>query len=136
MRIRVFDRIMCFINCHLAAHLEAVNRRNADFDHIYKTMSFSRSSNANNAPAGIYLYVHFSTFFSLLKASSRHISISCLLTFAAGVTTCSHTTKSANVSPPPLFLFFIMSSFLLALHTSNFSAECNRQHGRDKTRPS
>ncbi|CAF2123960.1 hypothetical protein BRARA_C02234 [Brassica rapa] len=65
LRIRVFDRIMCFINCHLAAHLEAVNRRNADFDHIYKTMSFSRSSNANNAPA-------------------------------AGVTTCSHTTKSAN----------------------------------------
>uniref|UniRef100_A0A1J3C6U6 Type I inositol 1,4,5-trisphosphate 5-phosphatase 12 n=1 Tax=Noccaea caerulescens TaxID=107243 RepID=A0A1J3C6U6_NOCCA len=65
LRIRVFDRIMCFINCHLAAHLEAVNRRNADFDHIYKTMSFSRSSNAHNAPA-------------------------------AGVTTGSHTTKSAN----------------------------------------
>ncbi|KFK37212.1 hypothetical protein AALP_AA4G228500 [Arabis alpina] len=51
LRIRVFDRIMVFINCHLAAHLEAVNRRNADFDHIYKTMSFSRSSNAHNAPA-------------------------------------------------------------------------------------
>jgi hypothetical protein len=55
LRIRVFDRIMCFINCHLAAHLEAVNRRNADFDHIYKTMSFTRSSNAHNAPAGIFL---------------------------------------------------------------------------------
>ncbi|CAN8318308.1 unnamed protein product [Cochlearia groenlandica] len=65
LRIRVFDRIMCFINCHLAAHLEAVNRRNADFDHIYKTMSFSRSSNAHNAPA-------------------------------AGVSTSSHSTKSAN----------------------------------------
>jgi hypothetical protein len=65
LRIRVFDRIMCFINCHLAAHLEAVNRRNADFDHIYKTMSFTRSSNAHNAPA-------------------------------AGVSTGSHTTKSAN----------------------------------------
>ncbi|EOA29354.1 hypothetical protein CARUB_v10025640mg [Capsella rubella] len=64
LRIRVFDRIMCFINCHLAAHLEAVNRRNADFDHIYKTMSFTRSS-AHNAPA-------------------------------AGVSTSSHTTKSAN----------------------------------------
>lgn len=67
LRIRVFDRIMCFINCHLAAHLEAVNRRNADFDHIYKTMSFSRSSNANNAPAGISL-CPFLPLFSLLKA--------------------------------------------------------------------
>ncbi|XP_010517968.1 PREDICTED: type I inositol polyphosphate 5-phosphatase 12 [Camelina sativa] len=65
LRIRVFDRIMCFINCHLAAHLEAVNRRNADFDHIYKTMSFTRSSSAHNAPA-------------------------------AGVSTGSHTAKSAN----------------------------------------
>ena len=75
LRIRVFDRIMCFINCHLAAHLEAVNRRNADFDHIYKTMSFSRSSNANNAPAGISLYPLFT---SLLFA--LHVYTSCLLT--------------------------------------------------------
>ncbi|XP_019195793.1 PREDICTED: type I inositol polyphosphate 5-phosphatase 12-like [Ipomoea nil] len=47
LRLRVFDRIMCFANCHFAAHLEAVNRRNADFDHIFRTMSFSRSSNTN-----------------------------------------------------------------------------------------
>ncbi|XP_065860846.1 type I inositol polyphosphate 5-phosphatase 12-like isoform X2 [Euphorbia lathyris] len=44
LRIRVLDRIMCFVNCHLAAHLEAVTRRNADFDHIFKNMVFSRSS--------------------------------------------------------------------------------------------
>ncbi|KAI3459867.1 hypothetical protein Pfo_016530 [Paulownia fortunei] len=54
LRLRVFDRIMCFTNCHLAAHLEAVNRRNADFDHIYRTMTFTRSSNIlNNAAAGV-----------------------------------------------------------------------------------
>ncbi|XP_062096001.1 type II inositol polyphosphate 5-phosphatase 15-like [Humulus lupulus] len=35
LRMRVYDRIMCFVNCHFAAHLEAVNRRNADFDHIW-----------------------------------------------------------------------------------------------------
>ncbi|OMO97718.1 Inositol polyphosphate-related phosphatase [Corchorus olitorius] len=54
LRIRVFDRIICFVNCHLAAHLEAVNRRNADFDHIYRNMVFTRSSNLlNNAAAGV-----------------------------------------------------------------------------------
>ncbi|KAL6971854.1 phosphoinositide 5-phosphatase [Sarracenia purpurea var. burkii] len=54
LRLRVYDRIMCFVNCHLAAHLEAVNRRNADFDHIYRTMVFSRSSNLlNTASAGV-----------------------------------------------------------------------------------
>ncbi|KAL0667138.1 hypothetical protein Bca4012_029842 [Brassica carinata] len=39
LRIRVYDRIMCFVNCHLAAHLEAVTRRNADFNHIYRSMN-------------------------------------------------------------------------------------------------
>ncbi|KAA0038219.1 type II inositol polyphosphate 5-phosphatase 15 isoform X1 [Cucumis melo var. makuwa] len=45
LRIRVFDRVLCFVNCHFAAHLEAVNRRNADFDHVYRNMSFHRPSN-------------------------------------------------------------------------------------------
>ncbi|XP_047333664.1 type II inositol polyphosphate 5-phosphatase 15 [Impatiens glandulifera] len=48
LRMRVHGRTMCFINCHFAAHLEAVNRRNADFDHVYKTMVFSRPSNLVN----------------------------------------------------------------------------------------
>ncbi|KAK1291276.1 Type I inositol 1,4,5-trisphosphate 5-phosphatase 12 [Acorus calamus] len=52
LRIRVYDRIMCFVNCHFAAHLEAVNRRNSDFDHVYRTMVFSRASNGLNASAG------------------------------------------------------------------------------------
>ncbi|XP_023516057.1 type II inositol polyphosphate 5-phosphatase 15-like isoform X1 [Cucurbita pepo subsp. pepo] len=45
LRIRVFDRVLCFVNCHFAAHLEAVNRRNADFDRVYRTMCFQRPSN-------------------------------------------------------------------------------------------
>ncbi|EXC25310.1 Type II inositol-1,4,5-trisphosphate 5-phosphatase FRA3 [Morus notabilis] len=51
LRIRVYDRIMCFVNCHFAAHLEAVNRRNADFDHVYRTMTFGRPTNLFNAAA-------------------------------------------------------------------------------------
>ncbi|XP_010250258.1 PREDICTED: type I inositol polyphosphate 5-phosphatase 12-like isoform X2 [Nelumbo nucifera] len=51
LRLRVYDRLICFACCHFAAHLEAVNRRNADFDHIYRTMVFSRSSNLFNAAA-------------------------------------------------------------------------------------
>nr|KYP74560.1 Type II inositol-1,4,5-trisphosphate 5-phosphatase FRA3 [Cajanus cajan] len=51
LRIRVYDRIMCFVNCHFAAHLDAVGRRNADFDHVYRTMSFSRPTNLSNTTA-------------------------------------------------------------------------------------
>ncbi|XP_022744557.1 type II inositol polyphosphate 5-phosphatase 15 isoform X2 [Durio zibethinus] len=51
LRLRVYDRIFCFVNCHFAAHLEAVGRRNADFDHVYRTMMFSRPSNLLNAGA-------------------------------------------------------------------------------------
>lgn len=53
LRLRLYDRIMCFVNCHFAAHLEAVNRRNADFDHVYRTMVFSRPSTLVNAAAGL-----------------------------------------------------------------------------------
>ncbi|KAG2713503.1 hypothetical protein I3760_04G178300 [Carya illinoinensis] len=51
LRLRVYDRIFCFVNCHFAAHLEAVNQRNADFDHVYRTMKFCRSTNVFNAAA-------------------------------------------------------------------------------------
>ncbi|XP_038998240.1 type II inositol polyphosphate 5-phosphatase 15-like isoform X2 [Hibiscus syriacus] len=51
LRLRVYDKIFCFVNCHFAAHLEAVGRRNADFDHVYRTMSFGRPSNLFNAGA-------------------------------------------------------------------------------------
>eukprot|EP00268_Persea_americana_P047936 TRINITY_DN5024_c0_g1_i2.p1 TRINITY_DN5024_c0_g1~~TRINITY_DN5024_c0_g1_i2.p1 ORF type:complete len:1085 (+),score=190.51 TRINITY_DN5024_c0_g1_i2:138-3392(+) len=51
LRMRIYGRIICFVNCHFAAHLEAVNRRNDDFDHIYRTMIFSRPSNVLNFAA-------------------------------------------------------------------------------------
>ncbi|XP_060186708.1 type II inositol polyphosphate 5-phosphatase 15 isoform X2 [Lycium barbarum] len=51
LRMRVYDRTVCFVNCHFAAHLEAVGRRNADFDHVYRNMIFSRPSNFLNAAA-------------------------------------------------------------------------------------
>ncbi|KAL5697298.1 phosphoinositide 5-phosphatase [Ranunculus cassubicifolius] len=62
LRIRLYDRVMCFVNCHLAAHLEAVNKRNADFNHIYRTMTFNRpnqinASSAANSPATELLQV-------------------------------------------------------------------------------
>ncbi|GAB2277139.1 hypothetical protein Dimus_011847 [Dionaea muscipula] len=54
LRMRLYDRIVCFVNCHFAAHVEAVNRRNADFHHVYRTMTFNRPSNSfNTTPAGI-----------------------------------------------------------------------------------
>lgn len=42
LRIRVYDRRICFVGNHFAAHQENVSRRNADFDHIYRTMSFNK----------------------------------------------------------------------------------------------
>ncbi|MED6123837.1 hypothetical protein PIB30_053209 [Stylosanthes scabra] len=51
LRIRVYDQIMCFVNCHFAAHLDAVNRRNSDFDHVYRTMSFGRPTSLSYATA-------------------------------------------------------------------------------------
>ncbi|CAO2837462.1 unnamed protein product [Amaranthus hypochondriacus] len=53
LRMRIYGRIVCFVNCHFAAHLEAVNRRNADFDHVYRSMVFSRSSSFNGAAVGV-----------------------------------------------------------------------------------
>ncbi|URD81200.1 IPPc [Musa troglodytarum] len=53
LRMRVYDRMICFVNCHFAAHLEAVSRRNADFDHVYRTLSFSRpTTGLHGAAAG------------------------------------------------------------------------------------
>ncbi|KVI00443.1 Endonuclease/exonuclease/phosphatase, partial [Cynara cardunculus var. scolymus] len=65
LRLRVYDRIMCFVNCHLAAHLEAVNRRNADFDHIYRNITFGRSIN-NASGMAQYLFLCCSLAFTYL----------------------------------------------------------------------
>ncbi|KAL0905233.1 hypothetical protein M5K25_027423 [Dendrobium thyrsiflorum] len=53
LRMRVFDRVLCFVSCHFAAHLEAVSKRNSDFNHVYRNMSFTRPSvEQNSGPAG------------------------------------------------------------------------------------
>lgn len=99
LRIRVYDRIMCFVNCHLAAHLEAVNRRNADFDHIYRNMVFNRSSLLNTAAGMIpYLFLScslaFSTYLFWLLYSS---GLPWILSLAAGVSTAVNTVRTTNV---------------------------------------
>eukprot|EP00252_Welwitschia_mirabilis_P025610 TRINITY_DN8082_c0_g1_i1.p1 TRINITY_DN8082_c0_g1~~TRINITY_DN8082_c0_g1_i1.p1 ORF type:complete len:1116 (+),score=222.87 TRINITY_DN8082_c0_g1_i1:22-3369(+) len=43
IRMKVFRKTICVVNCHLAAHTEGLTRRNADFDYIYRSMTFSRS---------------------------------------------------------------------------------------------
>lgn len=100
MRLRVYDRIMCFVNCHLAAHLEAVNRRNADFDHIYRTMVFSRSSNLLNTAAGMVKYLFLSlslAFLTYLFCLVSSSGLPLVLTVAAGVTTAVQMIRGSNV---------------------------------------
>lgn len=52
LRMRIYDRKICFVNCHFAAHMEAVNQRNDDFDHVFRTMNFDRPFIANHVAAG------------------------------------------------------------------------------------
>ncbi|KHN22619.1 Type I inositol-1,4,5-trisphosphate 5-phosphatase 12 [Glycine soja] len=100
LRIRVYDRIMCFVNCHLAAHLEAVNRRNADFDHIYRNMVFTRTSSLLNTAAGMVPYLFllcslaFSTYLFWLLYSS---GLPLVLSVTAGVSTSVHVLRGTNV---------------------------------------
>ena len=99
MRLRVHDRILCFVNCHLAARLEAVSRRNADFDHIWKTMVFSRQSHLLNVAAGmrcLLLYCSLALciyLFWLLYSSGFPL----LLSLAAGAYSASQVLRPANV---------------------------------------
>ncbi|PON46719.1 Cytolethal distending toxin B [Parasponia andersonii] len=99
LKIRVYDRIMCFVNCHLAAHLEAVNRRNADFDHIYRNLVFNRSSSFLNNAAGMVplLFLSFSlalsTYLSWLLYSSGFPWLLCV---AAGVSTAVQPIRGTN----------------------------------------
>ncbi|XP_024524008.1 type II inositol polyphosphate 5-phosphatase 15 [Selaginella moellendorffii] len=44
VKILLYRRTFCFLSSHLAAHMDAVGRRNADFEHIYHQMKFGRSS--------------------------------------------------------------------------------------------
>ncbi|CAL0313154.1 unnamed protein product [Lupinus luteus] len=100
LRIRVYDRILCFVNCHLAAHLEAVNRRNADFDHIYRNMVFSRSSNLAGMVPYLFLscLLAFCTYLFWLLYSS---GFPFLLSVTAGVSTAVHTLRGTNAMGVP-----------------------------------
>ncbi|KAK3123911.1 hypothetical protein QOZ80_8AG0637880 [Eleusine coracana subsp. coracana] len=55
LRIRVHDRRICFVNNHFAAHLENVSRRNADFDHIYRTMTFNKPHGSTASTTSVQL---------------------------------------------------------------------------------
>ncbi|KAG5574662.1 hypothetical protein H5410_054796 [Solanum commersonii] len=99
LRMRVYDRTVCFVNCHFAAHLEAVGRRNADFDHVYRSMIFSRPSNFLNAAAGMVPYL----FSACLLACSMFLiwvaygsRLPLVLLVAAGVSSAIHMLRSAN----------------------------------------
>ncbi|KAL5721411.1 phosphoinositide 5-phosphatase [Ranunculus cassubicifolius] len=100
IRMRVYDRQICFVNCHLAAHLEAVNRRNADFDHIWRTMAFTRPSTLLNASGMMrYLYLSCSLACSayIFWLLVRHFGFPFLLSVAAGVSSAVQMVRGANV---------------------------------------
>ncbi|GAB4858948.1 hypothetical protein Ancab_010420 [Ancistrocladus abbreviatus] len=99
LRLRVYDRIICFVNCHLAAHLEAVNRRNADFSHIFRTMVFTRQSNLLNVAAGMLRCLILSCslalciyLFWLLYSSGLPLPLS----LAAGASSAAQVLRAAN----------------------------------------
>ncbi|KAI3470388.1 hypothetical protein Pfo_027051 [Paulownia fortunei] len=99
LRMRVYGRVMCFVNCHFAAHLEAVNRRNADFDHVYRTMIFSRPSNILNAAAGMVLHLFLCCLFAcslLLLSLVYGSSLPLVLSIAAGVSSAVQMLRTTN----------------------------------------
>ena len=100
LRLRVYDRIFCFVNCHFAAHLEAVGRRNADFDHVYHTMMFSRPSNLFNTGAGMVLYLLLCctlAFSICLFWLVYRSSLPLVLSVAAGASSAVQMLCGANV---------------------------------------
>ena len=100
LRIRVYDRIMCLVNCHFAAHLEAVNRRNADFDHVYRMMTFSRPTNLFTAAAGtlLYLFLYCSLAFSMYLFWLVYRSgLPLVLSVAAGASSAAQMLRNTNV---------------------------------------
>ena len=140
LKIRVYDRIMCFVNCHLAAHLEAVNRRNADFDHIYRNMVFNRSSYFLHNSAGMVqllllcFCLALSTYLSWLLSSS---GFPWLLSVAAGVSTGSHMMRGTNVRActiPLLIPYTHIFSYCLNSQRALFFADIGYgwQLGRSK----
>ncbi|XP_021734312.1 type II inositol polyphosphate 5-phosphatase 15-like isoform X1 [Chenopodium quinoa] len=98
LRMRIYERTMCFVNCHFAAHLEAVNRRNADFDHVYRSMVFNRPSN-NNGAAGIMPYLLLScsvACFIYFSCFVYRSGLSLALCLAVGVSSTVQMLRSTS----------------------------------------
>jgi hypothetical protein len=67
--MRICDRSICFVNCHFAAHMEAVSRRNEDFDHVFSSMTFSAPNTGFLATSGSYqpAIKHFTLYYYFKK---------------------------------------------------------------------
>lgn len=122
--MRVYGRAICFVNCHFAAHLEAVNRRNADFDHVYRTMIFSRPSNLVNAAAGMVLHLFLCCLFVCLMLFLSFVygsSLPLVLSIAASVSSAAQMLRTTNVRTSLLdtvditLLHFLVGSSLLII---------------------
>ncbi|KAK4468625.1 hypothetical protein MN116_007813 [Schistosoma mekongi] len=50
LRLTIFNTSLCFVNCHLAAGKEKLNRRNQDFKEIIRKMSLLFPVNSKNFP--------------------------------------------------------------------------------------
>ncbi|KAL8166219.1 hypothetical protein V2J09_007718 [Rumex salicifolius] len=101
LRIRVYDRVMCFVNCHFAAHVEALSRRNADFDHVYRNTIFSRPSGALNNAAGIVPYLLLSCSVACFVYQIFLVYPSCLpliLSIAAGISSAVQVLRGTNAA--------------------------------------
>ncbi|KAI3411704.1 IPPc domain-containing protein [Psidium guajava] len=105
LRIRVYDRIMCFVNCHFAAHAEAVARRNDDFDHVYRSMTFTRASTFSNVAAGIpsnlllCCKLAFTVYLCWLAYINCFPLILSVAVSASSAVQTLHGTNSAEVMP-------------------------------------
>lgn len=80
--MRIYGRTVCFVNCHLAAHLEGVIRRNEDFEYIYRSMTFTSAG-----PQFTLIIIFFSFqfcfhfFLCILQACHRERSFLHILLF-------------------------------------------------------
>uniref|UniRef100_A0A2N9EHA8 Inositol polyphosphate-related phosphatase domain-containing protein n=1 Tax=Fagus sylvatica TaxID=28930 RepID=A0A2N9EHA8_FAGSY len=99
LRAHVGDIDAAAVPCGFGRAIEAVNRRNADFDHVYRTMTFSRPTNLCNAAAGTVLYLFFfcSLAFSMYLVWLVYRSgLPLVLSVAAGSSSAVQMLRSTN----------------------------------------